>query len=166
MSTLSIRSKDIIKELQTVSNAFINDEFTTFIKDDILFLACVIVVVFDFNSTLRHLVENATVERIIHRVELLNQLISCFLAPGNFAFLDFIVSDQVSHEVLHDIALSFLQTRLLDELENAQVINHVLDVLFITQLMACFFEFMVAEPLPPKPGALAQEKISAAAATE
>ena len=93
-----------------------------------------------------------------------NKLVSSLLATRNFPNLDLIIGNQIAHKILDDIALPLLQKHLLHEFEDAQVVYHVLDVFFASQLISCLLELLVVEPLLAVVGPGAQHALFAAQA--
>ena len=110
--------------------------------------ARVLQVVLHFHAPFGDLVENPSVVRVRGGVEILNKLVRRRLALRYLLrLLDLLVFDHVSHEVLHNVALALLQLRFLHEFQDAQVVDHVFNVFFDVELLSCFLELLVTDPL-------------------
>ena len=119
-------------------------------------------VVFSLNSALGYFEQNTAVKDVVDRVEAFYELICSLSTPGYLSFLDLIVFDKVTHEVLNNVTLALLQSRLLHELEDPQIIDHILNVPFTPHIKPCLLELLVGEPLFLVVGPFAQHEFLAA----
>ena len=140
-------AQDLIDERKAVLHGRAKDALTIVVKRDIVLHARIIMIVLDLEFSLSQFEQDAPVSLVLLRLKVFNKLVSSLLATRNIPFLDLIIGDQIAHEVLDDITLPFLQKHLLHEFEDAQVVDHVLDVFFASQLIPCLLELLVVEPL-------------------
>ena len=88
-----------------------------------------VVIILDLAPT--HLIQDSPVKYVLNRLQAFNELVWLLLTLRDHFLRDFVVSDQVAHEVLDYVALTLFQACFLHKFQDPQIVDNVFNVLLV-----------------------------------